>query len=114
MEILNQEERDMYAQLLYGKNAIRCFGRIVFQYQGEMKGQKFNSLVGFIETDVRGKCALENNYPHELIECEIIIRPLKRVTGDEGRGMGLAGIATEMLHPSAWSVKLNNDGTSQD
>ena len=78
-------EAEMYTKMLYGENAIRAHGLLVMQDMG--------SHIAVCGTFPNIKTDKET---HEIIECEIIIRPLRRKTTSEYKGMGLTG-ATQSL-----------------
>lgn len=79
----NQDEA--YIKMMFGVNAKKTRGIIVLQDNGEA-----NYLAGFIPN------IKSDGKTHELVECEIIIRPIRRVTTDEARGMGVTGALQQL------------------
>ena len=89
MKTNNQEykESDIYTKMMFGENAIRVRGLIVAQ---QMNGHNI----------ISGTCGniMQSDKTHELIECEIIIRPIKRTSTNDYIGHGITRADQEMIN----------------
>lgn len=101
--MLDKMESQVYIQALFGKQAIHVPINLIVQYQGEMKGQPFCSVVGFVSADIRAEETKARGFQHELILADAVIRPQGRYTDGEHCGVGLSGLATGgSLYPQSW------------
>jgi hypothetical protein len=83
--MLNNKESDVYTKMMFGEKAVRAVGQMIVQAQGD----KVVSICGtFIGVPIPQEV-------HDYYQCEIIIRPIKKISTSEYKGMGLTGAAQQ-------------------
>jgi hypothetical protein len=101
----SQQDEDRYTRAIFGADAIRLPCQIILQESGDDR-QAITSFVGLMEGESRSENAIRNDFPHELIIGEVIIRPREKYSGMNGVGKGLAGLAkSKHIFPGGWSHK---------
>lgn len=89
------ENTSIYTKMMFGENAIHIPARIILQNQGEA------AMLVAVVPNIMSETAKSKGLQHELIDCEIIIRPKKRAATNAFKGLGIAGIITTL---ECWEI----------
>jgi len=106
MSLLNQAESEMFMRAMYGENAKRGAGWLVLQDAGTTAdGKPIHCVVGVLIGDLRHEGA--KDACHEMMHCEVVIRPRAAFAGDQYRGAGAANLlVSDAYNPDNWDRQL--------
>ena len=106
---MEQLETDIYIKTLFGANAFHVPAQLILQSAGEYNGKPVCSIFGVIAGDPRLQETKDRDYAHELLICDIVVRPQQRYTDDRHHGAGVSNMLNgRAMFPKDWRYRYEN------
>lgn len=87
------EAFDIYTKALYGENAIQVPMHFIVQTAGEREGFDCVSFVGACAYGKPNPMRFGSTLTHQLVKCDVVIRPHLVIESNHFAGHGLTGLA---------------------
>lgn len=108
---MSLREDEVYIKALFGPNAFHLPARLILQSAGEHNGQPVCTLFGVLMGDPRLQGTKQRDYAHELLVCDLVVRPQQRYTDNSHHGEGVSNMLTgRALFPKDWRYRYSEEG----